>query len=564
MSERIRLPFLSVRLPILVKDLTELAAQRRTYLIRGAYGLVLFAGSCVLFYVNLGVAATARQTLGRGATYFALLLTFQLVAMYLVVPLLTASAIAGERQRETLVLLILSPLTPRQIVLQKYLSRMTPVLSFVFLSFPLLAITYTFGGVTVAELLLGITVLVLVCLELGAFGIMCSAWCGTTAQALGATYVGALLFPWLCSGVCCTLPAGWLNATGPAYVPHIAAVVASAFSAFSTAACLTIAESVLSSRALTSSNRNVPPLFRILDRFFDALNWFAGGVILLRDRPGLPTHQPIRWRETRKKAFGTPRYLARILLSVELPILILAPALRLSGSPAAQEQRLLIILNITWMTTTLLVALFAASVVSQERSQQSLTVLLTTPLTAREILDQKLAGVDRLIAVLAMPLVTLCLFQYWWHSPTSWEYLLLSAASLAIYLSTVKWLATGLGLRMRTQLIAIVMTVCVLATWIAALALAVPLLRQFHADTMPVRALVSVLSPFDVLRAIQMVAISDTAFAPNSWERSLPFLLHFAFYGAVCLLLRYRCFRNIDRRLGRIPTKLIARERTCR
>jgi ABC-type transport system involved in multi-copper enzyme maturation permease subunit len=553
MSTPTRLPLLSVRLPILVKDLTELAAQRRTYLIRAAYGLVLFTGSCVLFYANLGVAASARQTLGRGATYFSLLLTFQLVAMYLVVPLLTASAIAGERQRATLVLLILSPLTPRQIVLQKYFSRMTPVLSFVFLSFPLLAITYTFGGVTIAELLLGIIVLTFVCLELGAFGIMCSAWCATTAQALGATYVGALLFPWLCSGVCCTLPAGWMNASGPASVPRIAAVVASGFSAFSTAACLTIAETVLASRALTSSDRSVPPLLRILDRFFEALNWFAGGVVLLRDRPGLPAREPIRWRETRKKAFGTPRYLARVLLAVELPILLLAPALRLSGSPALQEQRLLIILNITWMTTALLVALFAASVVSQERSRQSLIVLLTTPLTAREILDQKLAGVDRLMAVLAVPLATLCLFQFWWHSPTSFEYLLLSAASLAIYLPTVKWLATGLGLRMRTQLIAIVATVCVLAVWTVALALAVPVLSQFHADSPPIRALMFVLSPFDVLRAIQNAAITDMAFVPNSRERYFPFLLHFAFYGALCLLLRHRCFRHIDRHLGRIP-----------
>jgi hypothetical protein len=157
------------------------------------------------------------------------------------------------------------------------------------------------------------------------------------------------------------------------------------------------------------------------------------------------------------------------------------------------------------------------------------------------------------MAVLAVPLATLCLFQFWWHSPTSFEYLLLSAASLAIYLPTVKWLATGLGLRMRTQLIAIVATVCVLAVWTVALALAVPVLSQFHADSPPIRALMFVLSPFDVLRAIQNAAITDMAFVPNSRERYFPFLLHFAFYGALCLLLRHRCFRHIDRHLGRIP-----------
>ncbi len=546
-----RLPLASLRLPVLVKDLTEQAAQRRTYLIRFVYGLVLFVSSGVLFYANLGIEASARQTLGRGSTYFALLLTFQIVAMYIVIPLLTAGAIAAERQRETLVLLLLSPLTPRQIILQKYLSRMTPVLSFVFLSFPLLAITYTFGGVSVSELFLGIVVLIFVCLELGAFGIMCSAWCATTAQALGATYVGALLFPWFCSGVCCTLPAAGL--WGSANVTSIAAVVTSGFCVFSTPASLTIAETVLAGRAFVAANRSVPPLFRLLDRGFEAVNRAAGGIVLLRDRPGLPAREPIRWRETRKRTFGTPRYLARVLLAIELPVLVVAPALRLYASPADQERGFLVVLGLTWMSAVLLVGVFAASLVSQERSRQTLGVLLTCPLSGRQIFEQKLAGVDRLVGVLAVPLASLFLFEYWWHSPTSGTYLLLSGLSLVVYFPVVKWLAAGLGLRMRTQLIAIVATVGVMVVWTAALALMIPVLSQFHLDSPALRELVLVLSPLDVLRSIQTVATSATAYVPNAFGQYRLLVLHFAVYAGLWFLLRQRCLRNIDRRLGRIP-----------
>jgi len=39
---------------------------------------MLFTSSGVLFYANLGIGATARQTLGRGSTYFAVLLTFRI------------------------------------------------------------------------------------------------------------------------------------------------------------------------------------------------------------------------------------------------------------------------------------------------------------------------------------------------------------------------------------------------------------------------------------------------------------------------------------------------------
>lgn len=551
MSVLRRLPLASLRLPVLVKDLTEQAAQRRTYIIRFVYGLVLFTSSGVLFYANLGIGATARQTLGRGSTYFALLLTFQLVAMYLVVPLLTAGAIAAERQRETLVLLLLSPLTPRQIVLQKYLSRMTPVLSFVFLSFPLLAITYTFGGVTVAELILGIVVLVFVCLELGAFGIMCSAWFATTAQALGATYVGALLFPWFCSGVCCTLPAAGL--WGAENTSHVAAVVAAGFCVFSTAACLTIAETVLAGRTFVTASRNVPPLFRLMDRFFEALNAAAGGIVLLRDRPGLPAREPIRWRETRKRSFGTPRYLARILLTMELPVFIVAPAIRLYASPAVQERAILTVLGLTWMSAILLVGVFAASLVSQERSRQTLSVLLTSPLTGRQILEQKLAGVDRLMVVLAVPVASLILFEAWWHSPVSGTYVLLSAVSLAVYLPCVKWLAAGLGLRMRTQLIAVVATVCLLVVWIASLGLAIPALSRFHLESTTVRDLVFVLSPIDVVRSIQKTVTNGIGYPTGPLGHYRPFVVHFALYAGLWFLLRHQCLRNSDRGLGRIP-----------
>jgi ABC-type transport system involved in multi-copper enzyme maturation permease subunit len=549
-SPRRRLPLTSLRLPVLMKDLTEQAAQRRTYIIRFTYGLVLFASSIALFYANLGIGATARQTLGRGSTYFSVLLTFQIVAMYLVIPLLTAGAIAGERQRETLVLLLLSPLSPRQIVLQKYLGRMTPVLSFVFLSFPLLAITYTFGGITVPELVLGIATLVCVCLELGAFGIMCSASCATTAQALAATYVGALLFPWLCSGACCSLPAAGL--WGAENVSHVAGVVAAGFCVFSTAACLTIAETVLSMRTIVSPTRSVPPFFRLLDRLFEVVNVRVGGIVMWRDYAGLPASEPIRWRETRKRSFGTMRYLVRVLLVMELPVLVLAPMIRTYAGPGWGDRGLLFLIGLTWTIAVLLVGVFAASIVSQERSRQTLSVLLTTPLTGRQILLQKLAGSNRLMAIVAAPLASLIVFEAWWRSSAVAAFVLLSAATLVIYLPCVKWLAAGFGLRLRTQLIAVVTTVCVLAVWIGGTALAIPLLNHFHLADPALRDVIFPLSPVDVIRAIQKLATDPTGYVPNSLMAYRLFFAHFALYGGLWFVLRIACFYNIDRRLGRV------------
>ena len=142
--------FKMMRLPILAKDLLERASRKRTYVVRFVYGLVLFVVACTLFYGNIGLSADAGQSLGRGADHFAWLMSFQLAVLYALVPIITAEAVAGEKQRDTLALLLVTTLTPRQIILQKFAARTASILSFVCLSFPLLAITYTFGGVTPA------------------------------------------------------------------------------------------------------------------------------------------------------------------------------------------------------------------------------------------------------------------------------------------------------------------------------------------------------------------------------------------------------------------------------
>src|SRR5580704_4878321 len=97
--------FKLMRLPILTKDLLERASRKRTYVIRFVYGLILFVAACTLFYGNIGVSAEAGQSLGRGASHFAWLMGFLLAALYVLVPIIAAEAIASEKQRDTLVLL---------------------------------------------------------------------------------------------------------------------------------------------------------------------------------------------------------------------------------------------------------------------------------------------------------------------------------------------------------------------------------------------------------------------------------------------------------------------------
>jgi ABC-type transport system involved in multi-copper enzyme maturation permease subunit len=534
-------------LPILRKDLTEMAAQRRTYLVRFGYALTLFVLACTLFYANIGVSAGAAQTLGRGAGHFRNLLTFQLAALYLLVPILTAGALTTEKERETLALLLLTTLTPRQIVLQKFASRMTPILSFVFLSFPLMAITYTFGGVTVEELLLGILLLVFSCLVQGALAILCSAYFRTTFEALVATYLSSLMVV-VCLVWCLGTP---LRGD---FALAVTAVVWTGLSTFLVASCLSMAESILISRAFVPYRSQLMVFFRWLDQRYEEMNVVTGGIVLVRDKGILPKRDPVRWRETRKKSLGTFRYLFRVLVAMEVPILFAIEWIRGQGTTMRDDSSLSTLLNLIWIASGLLVAVYAASLISEERSRQTLGVLASTPLSTRRILGEKLGGVHRLMLVVLVPFVTIFAFEQWWFGRTDPWYLVLSGLSVAVYLPLIQWLGLSIGLRMQKQLTAIIVTLVIISVWVCGLASAPALLDYVHLDWNHVKLAAVWLSPADLIGAIQVMAPHQSV---SEWPsvRGNPWILplaHFAFYAICCGLLRWRCLRNADRYLGRI------------
>jgi ABC-type transport system involved in multi-copper enzyme maturation permease subunit len=533
-------------LPILRKDLTEMAAQRRTYFVRFGYALGLFVLACSLFYANIGVSAGAGQTLGRGAGHFKNLLSFQLAALYLLVPILTAGALTVEKERETLSLLLLTTLTPRQIVLQKYAGRMVPLLSFLFLSFPLLAITYTFGGVTIEELVIGIVLLVFTCLVLGALAIMWSAYFRTTFESLIVSYLASFLLVGF-AGICI------VGMTNHEIALPAAVLVSTGLSTFLVAFSLSMAESILISRAFVPYRSPLMLFFRWMDQRYEEMNVVTGGIVLVRDKGVLPKRDPVRWRETRKKSLGTFRYLFRVLVVMEVPILFAIQLL--SGRGARDDHEMSNLLSFVWIVATLLVSVYAASLVSEERSRQTLGVLASTPLSTRRILREKLGGVHRLMLVVLVPFITIFVFEYWWHGWQGFWYPVLSALTVAVYLPLIEWLGLSIGLRMPKQLMAIIVTLVIVCVWVGGLAAVAPLLDYLRLDWSRIRTAALWLSPADAIQTIQETTLrlgAGDAFDRRSLREWTPTLAHFAFYAAVCVLLRWLCLRSADRYLGRI------------
>lgn len=110
-----------------------------------------------------------------------------------VIPAYTSSAISGERERQTLEILLTTTMKPSQIIRGKLMASMSTVLLLVFSSLPILSLVFSIGGVSVMDLMqFGLLILV-ASVFVGSLGLLFSVWFRKTAVATVMTY-GMLVF----------------------------------------------------------------------------------------------------------------------------------------------------------------------------------------------------------------------------------------------------------------------------------------------------------------------------------------------------------------------------------
>jgi len=196
-----RPPRRGFELPLLVKELNEQSAQWRTYILRLLYGLLLLGAMVVLFARGM-ITRGSSGAMGQGQVVFDALTSFQFWALNLFVPAVTCGCLSGEKERNTLGTLLITTLSPWQIVLQKFLGRFIPVVGYVCLSFPMLAAAYSLGGLSTETLWSGGLLLVIAVAQTTALSVVCSAWFATTVESLLAFFSAAV---WHSGDVCVLL-----------------------------------------------------------------------------------------------------------------------------------------------------------------------------------------------------------------------------------------------------------------------------------------------------------------------------------------------------------------------
>lgn len=167
--------------PVLRRELVERMRGRRAFLTLTLY----LATLSVILYIayqagkndstlvgsdfdrGFGSAVDPTQIASVGRGIFEWLLFFMLVLVLFMVPGQVSGAIAGERERQTLVPLQITLLRPRSILLGKIGAALAFLVLLMVATVPLLAVTFLIGGVTVGDVLGGVGLVVFVGLVLG-------------------------------------------------------------------------------------------------------------------------------------------------------------------------------------------------------------------------------------------------------------------------------------------------------------------------------------------------------------------------------------------------------------
>lgn len=202
--------FLSAVTTIMVKELRSRMRGRRAFAVLTVYlGLLAFIAYAVYIMVSPAARDAAVVAIGDGGgsqqanvssligmSIFSVLSILQVVLVSVIAPAFTAGQISLEREKQTLDLLVTTPLRPGAIVIGKLATALAFVVLMILAAIPISAIVLMYGGAEVGDIIRQQLVLLATAIGFGAVGIFASALMKRTQAATVVTYcavIGAIL-----------------------------------------------------------------------------------------------------------------------------------------------------------------------------------------------------------------------------------------------------------------------------------------------------------------------------------------------------------------------------------
>ncbi|MBS0206329.1 MAG: hypothetical protein JSS49_25860 [Planctomycetes bacterium] len=498
-------------LPLLSKGLLEQSMQRKTFACRALFAVALYSGGLWIYEAHL---QNGLASLGKGADILTELVWLQAAVTFAIIPLIACGSIAGEKERNTLELLMLTKLSLRGIVVEKFSALFVSVGILQLLALPLLVLTYPMGGVESTAVVAAFIQLACAAAIALAWAVFCSCWAYTTYGAiwvyltpaplalLGMIPAGPaqqILFPLIALYGCTIFIAGMIHGAhllesinsqskaddrvrsdAPAakaelsrslraisiqafiivagsLAPTFQHVVPYAMAVMLTAGILAILFTV--GPAMLMVRRRRPMIRAPADALVavdlavrEVNNLSLRGIAFKSNATSLPDDQPVAWLELRQLGFHW-RTLIWNTVAVEFVLVMVL----VSGLDSNRHDEFstiwLVMETLLWGISLMGLVAYATGLFQA----QIMETILTTPLSAAEIVRQRMSGIRRAIAVASVPLVTMWLARVCWFQPSKatttdvwWNHWLsnfVGLAAIGIFPSLAAWLGVLSGMQ---------------------------------------------------------------------------------------------------------------------
>ncbi len=401
--------------PIFNREAIIVPKRPKTYLARAVYVLSLFTLLATGYLVLDGARslATASDAARFGGWMFTILAPLQLLILSSLAAVGAASSVAQEKDRRTLILLLLTRLSGFEVVAGKLTATLLAPLSLLVCSLPLMLTLPLFGGVSPGQVLGVYAVTAATVVFAGSIGTVVGMWREKTFQAIALTVLLLLMYVVVgevvsrIDAVPAALrlvlsPAGALFAVASP-MASLNAEVATAVSMFVgvtvTLAILVVALGVARVRVWNPS-REVrmkapePETGEEAESEATPTSWKVRA-------PRPVWNNPILWREIRTWAYGRKVVVIRVafalLFALVAAIVYYQVQTGVAFEPAARIGRALpsatLPLAMIGVISLVLVNALAVNAVTGERDGLALDLLLVTDLRPSEFVFGKLLGV---------------------------------------------------------------------------------------------------------------------------------------------------------------------------
>ena len=446
--------------PVFSRELATAPRRPRLFVYRAVYAGVLFGVMCTAWFILTGtqVISSVGDMATFGGTLFQLLAPLQLSMVIFIASLSTASAVAQEKDRKTLILLLLTQLNNRELVLGKLFSSLLHVGTMILAGIPVFAFVVLFGGVSIQQLARVFLVTATTALVAGSLGSTLALWREKTFQTLALTSLVVVFCLLGCeairAGVFGDSIAGVDVARWSVWLSPMRAIIAAArpeadldvhhawyqgdvlrYVWLALAAAVLLNGVAIFRVRVWNPSREVRRQAATLTRQQESI-WGAEYDLVQQDvtvtsassaghdhASSAPYREvwnnPILWRESRTWAYGRKILVIRFCYLLLFAVAVAGVMWGQTGdlenvvTPASNLQSIAGPAIPFFVVSLVIVNALAVTSITTERDGRALDLLLVTDLTPKEFLFGKLGGVAWVTKEMVLLPVALCLYLLW-------------------------------------------------------------------------------------------------------------------------------------------------------